>query len=53
MDKISDVENDPVVFFSEGASSQNLICRMLEVFLAVIIFAGTPLPFSISWRYVA
>jgi hypothetical protein len=52
MDKLSNVENDLVVFFSEGAPSQNPHCRVLGVSLGVI-FLVTPLPFSISWRYVA
>jgi hypothetical protein len=52
MDKLSNVENGPVVFFYERISSQNLLCRVLGVPLAAI-FAGTPLPFSISWRYAA
>jgi hypothetical protein len=52
MDKISNVENDPVVFLSEGAPSQNQI-RRLVVFLAVFFFAVAPLPFSISGRYAA
>jgi hypothetical protein len=52
MDKLSNVENGPVVFFYERVPSQNLLYRVLGVPL-VVIFAGTPLPFSISWRYVA
>jgi hypothetical protein len=53
MDKISNAENNPVVFFPEGAPSQNPICRLLGFFVGRVFFAGTPLPFSISWRYVA
>jgi hypothetical protein len=52
MDKISNVENDPVVFLSEGARSQNQI-RRLVVFFSRVFFAGAPLPFSISGRYSA
>jgi hypothetical protein len=54
MDKLSKVENGSVVFFffSEGLPSQNRLCRVPGVLL-VVIFAHAPLPFSISWRYVA
>jgi hypothetical protein len=52
MAKLPIVENDPVVFFSEGAPSQNLLCRVHGVPLGVT-FAGPPLLCSISWRYVA
>jgi hypothetical protein len=52
MDKISNGENDPVFFLSEGAPSQNLICPLLG-FFSRVFFAGAPLPFSISWRYAA
>jgi hypothetical protein len=53
MDKISNVENDPVVFFfSEGAPRQNLICRVLGVPPGVI-FCGHAVAVFNFWRYVA
>jgi hypothetical protein len=35
MDKLSNLENDPVVFFSEGALRQNLLCRVRGIPLVV------------------
>src|SRR5882762_2349530 len=47
MDKISNVENDPVVFFfSEGAPSRDLICRVVGILLRVIFCKHTVAVFN-------
>jgi hypothetical protein len=46
MDKISNVENDLDVFFSKGAPSLILICRLVGFILAVFFSQARPCRFQ-------